>query len=263
MKNIAVLDLCAVVDANKEAPAAPFPRLIFGSVVSDGFRFVSVMREYHDRIGGLAEVSEMAKQYLDSDNINFVYNIVDSEVDLIGNLFRKLYDLKPDLVVTWHIDWTARLMVDRLENHGYKLHDVACPPGQVPACRYANYIMGPTQKKLSDDRILPIHPADRKNRFTLSADFRFVDAMRIYRDVYREVKTNSYQLAVILDMQDIENPIPSPYPDLKGRDWHVKFQQEKPLLYMVDSVVDQLAILQLDKKTGFLSNLTPEELTKY
>lgn len=177
--------------------------------------------------------------------------IVDREIDVVLECFKRAHEWKPDFVAIWNIDFDVPFIVGAIERAGLHPRDVFSDPAVPLQYRFFKYKQGPKKKKMASGKEMPIKPADQWHTVYTPASFYFIDAMCVYRK--RRVakgELSSYALDYVLEKEGCIRKLK--FAEAEGLvklDWHIFMQSRYKLEYIIYNVVDCVSMEELDEKT--------------
>lgn len=192
-----------------------------------------------------------AVNYIEKRGIQWVVELVDSEVDVVKECFKRAHEWKPDWVAIWNIDFDVPRIAAALEKHGIDPADVFSDPAVPRQYRHFEYKQGPKKKVTASGKVMPIKPAAQWHTVYCPSSFYFIDAMCAYRHIRTgQAEQPSYSLDAILQKELGIRKLKFKEADgLKGLDWHQFMQQHHPLEYIIYNVFDCISMEELDEKT--------------
>lgn len=226
-----------------------------------------------DRMGeGRTDVEKTLKYLYDKyipdcelkSNMNVVFELFDSELQMILNTFKRVHEWKPDFLAIWNISYDMEVLLRVLEAHNVDPKDVFSDPSLPEEYREFKFVKGPIQKVTESGVLKPLEPREQWHYVDCPASFYWIDAMSAYNYVRvggKQVATG-YSLDSILGFELGKEYQKLKYKDeysehLTGVDWHKYMANKKPLEYIIYNCWDVMSMLLLDKKTNDLAIALP------
>jgi hypothetical protein len=267
----------AVFDTEKDVVHGT-NEVIMASLTMGKRVFTAVQRSYLDGVADAEDRSrELFNKYLrkqdgkDKDGNDIVIDliekrglewellIVDREIDVVLECFKRAHQWKPDFVAIWNIDFDIPFIVGAIERAGMRPKDVFSDPAVPPQYRFFKYKQGPKKKKMASGKEMPIKPADQWHTVYTPASFYFIDAMCVYRKLrVAKGELPSYALDYVLEKEGCIRKLKFAEADgLVKLDWHIFMQTNYKLEYIIYNVVDCISMEELDEKTTDLRFAMP------
>lgn len=185
--------------------------------------------------------------------------IVEREIDVVLECFKRAHQWKPDFVAIWNIDFDIPFIVGAIERAGLHPKDVFSDPTVPEQYRFFKYKQGPKKKKMASGKEMPIKPADQWHTVYTPASFYFIDAMCVYRKLrVAKGELPSYALDYVLEKEGCIRKLKFEEADgLVKLDWHIFMQTHYKLEYIIYNVVDCISMEELDEKTTDLRFAMP------
>jgi hypothetical protein len=185
--------------------------------------------------------------------------VVDREIDVVLECFKRAHQWKPDFVAIWNIDFDIPFIVGAIERAGMHPRDVFSDPAVPLQYRFFKYKQGPKKKKMASGKEMPIKPADQWHTVYTPASFYFIDAMCVYRKLrVAKGELPSYALDYVLEKEGCIRKLKFKEADgLVKLDWHIFMQSNYKIEYIIYNVVDCIAMEELDEKTTDLRFAMP------
>lgn len=185
--------------------------------------------------------------------------IVEREIDVVLECFKRAHLWKPDFVAIWNIDFDIPFIVGAIERAGLHPKDVFSDPAVPERYRFFKYKQGPKKKKMASGKEMPIKPADQWHTVYTPASFYFIDAMCVYRKLrVAKGELPSYALDYVLEKEGCIRKLKFEEADgLVKLDWHIFMQTNYKLEYIIYNVVDCISMEELDEKTTDLRFAMP------
>lgn len=231
-------------------------KVIMGTLSYKDRVYTAIDRSYFDGYSDvLPRLEEAMQKYLGEivkkRNINWVVEIVDTEVDIIRECLKRAHEWKPDFFAIWNMDFDIPKMVTALENAGVDPKDVFSDPSVPPEYRFFEYKRGPKQKVTASGKVIPIKPAAQWHTVFTPASFYVIDSMCAYRHIRTgEPEKQSYGLDFILKEHKLGGKLKFEGADhASGLKWHQLMQTAFKFEYVVYHVWDCVSMEELDEET--------------
>jgi hypothetical protein len=178
--------------------------------------------------------------------------IVDNEVDIIRECFKRAHEWKPDFMAIWNIDFDMPKMVNTLLKNNVEPKDIFSDPKVPENFRHFYYKQGQKQKVTASGLVTPIKPPAQWHTVFCPASFYFVDAMCVYRHVRTGAgEEPSYALDAILKKHHLGGKLKFEEAEgLSKIDWHIYMQRNHILEYVIYNVFDCVSMEELDEVTN-------------
>jgi hypothetical protein len=225
--------------------------------------FTAVQKSY---LEGVADVHDRAHEALykyltkmeakDKDDNDIIVNliekrgiewellIVDKEIDIVIECFKRAHEWKPDFVAIWNIDFDIPFVMGACDRAGVDPRDIFSDPSVPEAYRYFKYKQGPKKKKMASGKEMPIKPADQWHTVYTPASFYLIDAMCVYRKLRVAAgELPSYGLDYVLGKEGCIRKLKFEEADgLTKLDWHIFMQSNYKIEYIIYNVVDCISM---------------------
>ena len=205
------------------------------------------------------KMKEVEVDVLAERGIEWVVEIVDSEIDIIKRVFEEAHEWKPDFLAIWNIDFDIQKVIKACERAGVDPATVLSDPSVPPEYKFFRYKQGPKKKVTASGIVTPIKPSAQWHTVYCPASFYFIDAMCSYRHIRTgNAEEPSYGLDAILKKHKLGGKLEFEEADhLSGIDWHQFMQEKHPLEYVIYNVWDCVSMEMLDEVTTDLSLTLP------
>ncbi len=192
-------------------------------------------------------------------NITWEVMLVDREIDVVIEIFKRAHEWKPDFLAIWNIDFDIQKVMRAMEKAQVDPAAVISDPQVPPEYRYFRYKQGPKKKVTDSGKVMPIKPAAQWHTVFCPASFYFIDAMCAFKHIrIGNGEEPSYGLDAILKKHDLGGKLAFEEADhLVGIDWHQFMQERHPLEYVIYNVWDCVSMEMLDEVTTDLSLTLP------
>lgn len=220
--------------------------------------FVSGYTDVRNSILKLADkyIGDIIKQR----NINIELVFLDSEIDIVRDVFQKAHEWQPDFVAVWNIDFDiGTKVIGACKSAGVDPKDIFSDPKVPKENRFFKYKQGPKQKVTASGVVTPIKPAAQWHVVTCPSSFYLIDAMCVYRQIRTgKQEERSYSLDAILSKEKIKNKLNfEEVQNYTGIKWHQVMQTKHKLEYIVYNIFDCICVELLDEKTYDLRATMP------
>lgn len=238
---------------------------IIMATLSFGSRVVTVIKKsfvegYSDAPARLQELLvKYLGTYVEKRKIVWETVFVDSEAEIVTEIFKRAHEWKPDFVSIWNITFDMGKVLKALEKAGLYPSDVFSDPIVPKQFRHFNFKQGPKQKVTASGKVTPIKPSAQWHTVYCPSSFYFIDAMCAYRHIRTgNAEEPSYSLDSILNKElGIRKLKFEEAEGLGGLEWHQFMQEKYPLEYIIYNVFDCVSMEELDEKTKDLSLTMP------
>lgn len=200
---------------------------------------------------------ELKDKYLpEYKDLNWEIMIVDSELTVIREAFKKAHEWMPDFMAIWNMDFDIPRIIDRLDRAGEDPIDYLCDPSLPREVRVCKYQKGQTNTLTASGKSKPLDPSAQWHSVKLTAPFYIIDAMCTYRQLrIANQESGSYALDDILQVELNRRKLKiDEAKGLEGPDLHIFMQNKYPLEYIVYNLFDCLGMQELDQKNGDLKD---------
>lgn len=198
-------------------------------------------------------------EYVAKRGIEWVVEIVDTEIDVVKRCFAKAHEWKPDFLAIWNIDFDMSKILQACERAKVYPEDIFSDPMVPRQYRHFKYKQGPKQKVTASGKVTPIKPSAQWHTVFCPSSFYFIDAMCAYRHIRTgNAEEPSYSLDAILQKHlGIRKLKFEEAEGLTGIDWHQFMQEKYPLEYVIYNVFDCVSMEELDEVTTDLRLTMP------
>lgn len=220
--------------------------------------FVQGITDVKNRVIKLADtyIGDIIK----ARNIKIELVILDSEIDIVRDVFNKAHEWKPDFVAIWNIDFDiGTKVIGACSAAGVDPKDIFSDPIVPKEYRFFKYKQGPKQKVTASGVVTPIKPAAQWHTVFCPSGFYLIDAMCVYRQIRTgKQEEPSYALDAILSKEKIKNKLNfQEVQEYSGIKWHQVMQTRHKLEYIVYNIFDCICVELLDEKTLDLAATMP------
>lgn len=185
-------------------------------------------------------------------NTKVEFFIADSPAKAVIHVFKRAHEWKPDFITGWNsVSFDIPRIVGALEDEGYNPADVFSDPSIHPKYRQYRYISGPTSKKTSSGKEMPLAGYEQWHSISCPSSFYFLDSMCLYYQIRKgKEKEENYKLDTILNKEIKRGKVGITEADhLDGVDKHRFMQEKYKLEYLVYNLFDCVGVEMLDEKT--------------
>jgi hypothetical protein len=191
--------------------------------------------------------------------IEWEFEIVENEVEVIRKTLAKAHEWKPDWFSIWNMDFDIPKVMDALKRNNIDPKDVFSDPKVPSVFRHFNYKQGPSQKVTASGKVTPIKPAARWHTVFTPASFYVVDGMCAYRHIRNgQQEEPSYSLDYILQKHLGIRKLKFKEADhVGGLKWHELMQTAYRLEYIIYNGFDCISMEMLDEVTQDLALSMP------
>lgn len=226
--------------------------------------YTAIAKSFLENVpNAVARLHELSKKYLgdiiEQRNIKWEFEIVESEIDIIYNTFKRAHQWKPDWLSIWNMDFDIPKILEALRRHGLDPKYVFSDPSIPENYKFFHYKQGQSQKVTASGKITPIKPAARWHTAFAPASFYIVDGMCAYRHIRNgQQEEPSYSLDSILQKHLGIRKLKFKEADhLEGFPWHVFMQTHYKLEYVIYNGFDCISMEMLDEVTKDLAFSMP------
>lgn len=225
-------------------------------------KFLSKMDMEHSYIISLIndKMKYYINEYLEKHNFKWEIQILDTEIDVVRNIFKKLHESKPDILAIWNQDFDINRVIDACGRANIQPKEIFTSPALSKALASFSYIQGKKKKVTASNKVMPISPASQWHQTRCISSFVVVDAMCAYKRLrmLSEPEQPSYALDAILDKElGIRKLKFEEAKGLVNLAWHQFMQTNYKLEYIVYNIFDCISMLELEQKTKDLSAKLP------
>jgi hypothetical protein len=233
--------------------------IIMATLSYRGRVFTAIQKSFLD---GLVDVENRLQQIFDKyigdvyadRHIKWEMVIVDREIDVVIDCFKKAHEWKPDFVAIWNIAYDMEMMLQACKRSGHRPEDIFSDPVVPPAYRHFYFKKGSNKKVTASGKVMPIPPQAQWHTVFTPASFYFIDAMCVYFNLRSQKgKDPSYKLDSILS-KTFKGKIRK----LKFKeadhvrdgtiDWHKLMQSKFKMEYVIYNVFDCVSMELLDEE---------------
>lgn len=231
-----------------------FKNLIITAVTKD---FVKGCHNPEEKIR--MATSKYLREYIDKENLINENYVVDSEIDALKIIFKRLHELKPDFLGIWNIDFDLRKVMRACERANFPIEELLSDPSIPKEYRYFRYEPGAAQKKMASGRVMPLPNSARWSTAQCPASFYLIDAMQVFKQVrLGKPERPSYSLDAILSTELKLGKLKfEAAKNYDGLAWHIYMQKNYPIEYDVYNKFDSYSMLLLDRKNKDVSFSLP------
>ena len=197
-----------------------------------------------------------------SKNIQPVFEIFKTEIEMLESVLKRLHKWQPDFVAIWNIDYDIPYLIKVCNKYNVDPKDVFSEPSLPKELRYFEYKQGKKVKLTESGVHKPIDPQEQWHLVKTPCSWYWIDAMCAYYFIRVGGKKipGGYSLNSILEKELGSNMKKLKFEDEKteslvGIDWHRYMVENKPLEYIIYNAWDTMSMLELDNKTKDLSNI--------
>lgn len=209
------------------------------------------------------EIKKCFSQYLGDliteRKLELEIKIVDTEIEIYKECFKKLHEWMPDFLVIWNIDYEMTRLLEACQRADYKPADLFTDPTLDENLKYFKYKRGATSKQTASGKWIPINPSQQWHVVYSMASFYPICAMSSYRFLrLGSAEEKNYKLDTILAKNGIGGKLKFEEADgLKEKAWHDFMQSKYKYQYCVYNIYDSVCLHLLNEKTIDLSIKLP------
>ena len=220
----------------------------------------------------ISQLRYLFKKYIPSqtmrESIVPVFELYDTEVELVRAAIGKLHTWQPDIAAIWNIDFDMSHMINACTKDGVEPKDIFSDPSLPVEYRDFKYKKD-TDFKITESGVRkPKGPQEMWNTVKCPSSFYWLDAMSVYNFVRVGGKQvpggfsldhvlgkelgSEYKKLKIFNEDDRANS------SVEGTvDWHRYMSHERPLEYIIYNAWDILSMISLDDKIHDMSISLP------
>lgn len=241
-------------------------QVIIANVSFENKSYTTVVRKFtKDDPDFIAKCYAAAEKLMGEDlrerDLEWVIEIVETPGEACAKVIAKLHDWRPDFVSIWNMNYDLPIIEKALRREGYNPALVFSDPCVPDPFKFWKYKEGDAVKVTQDGSTMSLHPADRWHVATCPASFYFIDSMCLYKRIRVAAgNESSYGLDYILKRNNLESKLKIKeleHLEEDGDKWHFTMQRDFKPEYVVYNLRDDLALLDLDAKTGDVSRAFP------
>lgn len=222
-------------------------------------KFIEDTPDFIERCRKKAE--ELMGDDLRKRNLEWEIEIVDTPGQACAKVIEKAHEWRPDFISIWNMNYDIPVMKAALEKEGYDTALVFSDPNVPKDYRFFTYREGNAVKVTQSGAQLSLHPAERWHVCTCPASFYFLDSMCLYKRIRVAAgNESSYALDYILKRNKLDSKLKIKeleHLEEDGDKWHYAMQKDFKAEYVVYNLRDDLALLDLDEKTGDIARAFP------
>lgn len=228
--------------------------------------YTAVTEKYVNGIPDFIEKCHAAANRLMPDdlkkrNLKWEIEIVKTPGEAVVKVMERAHQWRPDFISIWNMSFDIKKMVDALERDGIDPAYVFSDPCVPNEFKYFSFKEGQAMKVTQSGQQIPLHPAERWHVVTCPASFYFLDSMCLYKRIRTAAgNENSYKLDYILNKNDVGSKLKieeTAHLEEDGDKWHFTMQRDFKPEYVVYNLRDDVALLDLDEKTGDICRAFP------
>lgn len=183
--------------------------------------------------------------------INWVVEIVPTEIDVVRNCINHAHKHQPDFMVFWNIDFDMTKMLDACKRANVDPKDIFSDPSLPENERHFFYKRGKDKRITQSGVVKTIEPADNWHTAFTPASFYMVCGMAIYRKIRLAKGKEKYGLDAVLKKNIKRKKLKFKETDhLSAARWHIAMQRDYPIEYVIYNVFDCIGVELLDEATN-------------
>jgi hypothetical protein len=240
--------------------------IIMANICYKNLSYTAIVRKWTDNDPNIIEktrkrAQELMGEDLAKRNLQWDIELVDSPGEAVYKTIQRAHQWKPDFISIWNMNFDIPKMVEALERENYDLAQVFSDPSVPEKYRFFSYREGPAIKITQDGSKMSLHPAERWHVCTCPASFYFLDSMCLYKRIrVASGNESSYSLNWILLRNKLDSKLKIKETEQYEEDgdvWHTVMQDDFKPEYIVYNLRDDLALIDLDNKTGDIARAFP------
>lgn len=257
---VCVLDTEVNVDTNE---------LIVLSVATKEHMYVAVNKslipEHRDPV---KQIEYLYNKYAPKTELNkdikIEIAILDTEIEMVEQTFRRIHIWQPDFLTGWNIVFDMEVIDKVCKDNGVETESILSDPSIPNNLKFFKMFIDKANKVTASGANKPPGPEERWHNFKCSSSFYIIDAMCAYNYVRAGGKKvpGGYGLDNVLIKELGKDFKKLKFEDdtkehLIGPDYHRYMVKFKPLEYVVYNMWDVLSVLELDERTKDLQVSVP------
>lgn len=194
-------------------------------------------------------------KYKQERNIDWEVLIVDEEIDIVKEVFKRAHEWKPDFLAIWNINFDLPKVLEACERAKVNPADIFSDPIVPPKYRFFRYKEGTKTRVMASGKVMPIGVADQWHVVFTPSSFYFIDSMCCYRKLrVQRGELPRYSLDYVLNLELGERKLRFEEANkFSGAEWHSYMQDYYPVEYVVYNVFDCIGMELLDEKVKDLA----------
>ena len=239
-------------------------RLItIASVAMDRKVHVSV---YRDFLGGIVNPDQVLKDALHKylgkyvkDGLEVVFDVVDTELEVIRNPVEVAKKWNPDILAIWNINHDLPLVEERLQGTGLSPKDLWSVNNIPQNTKLYKYTEGPSKRTTVSGVVNSLSMEQQWHSVDSTAPWTFLDAMCVFREL-RSQEANRVSFSLDAILYEILGERKLNFKEAEGLskfEWHYFMQKNYPVEYVIYNVFDSFGMVLLDEATNDLSTKVP------
>ena len=179
--------------------------------------------------------------------------IVDTELEILRKLISFSFEVNPDFMAVWNIEFDMDKIVEACRKEGVDVADLLSHP-DIPR-EYKSFLFkkGAAKKETASGRVINFKPSQRWHNIAVPAPYVWIDTMCSYRQIRTgSAEESSYGLDAIMNKHLGMGKLAFSEADhFKGQnaEWHKFMQSKYPLEYVVYNIFDCIGMEMLDEET--------------
>lgn len=228
---------------------------------------ISVVRKdfvsgIHDPVKRIhAVLNTYLGDYIKKRNINWEVLVVDEEIEIVQEIFKRAHEWRPDFIAGWNIDFDIQKCIDACERAKVDPKYIFSDPGTPKGYEFFKYKKGPVAKTSNKGITKKLAPYEQWHWVECPASFLFIDSMCVYYlNRIAEQNEPSYKLDYLLEKHLGVRKLKfkeSNHLTENGPAWHKFMQSHYPMEYVAYNGFDCIGVEEFDEKVLDLCMTTP------
>lgn len=231
--------------------------IIVNYVTSDMTIYSGVLKQFihkHDRLKIITAIevalrdtrgklNDKARAIFDKFEPNLVFEVFDTEKELIEWTFKNVHNDRPDYVSIWNLDFDVPRFIKRMEANDMEPKDYFCHPEVPKEYRFCKY--------RRDDNPNLQHPSHAWHVLSCTGPTWWIDGMCLYSRLRKHFGVeDSYKLDAIC-----QKLLGSGKLGFEGGGGHVDMQTKFPVEYCAYGVIDSVLLILLEELNNDITQM--------
>lgn len=193
------------------------------------------------------------REHIEKRNIKFEIVVVDKEIDIVREIFKRAHEWSPDFIAVWNLEFDIDRTVAACNRAKVDPVEIFNDPRTPKGYEFFKFNRAPRVHTSNDGKVTNLSPHERWNYVECSAGFVFIDAMVAYYLIRIHLQNEqSYKLDAILDKEIKMTKMKFEEANHLSGDgilWHRFMQRSHKLAYIAYNVWDCISMELLDEAT--------------